>query len=139
MQSVLERGADFRFQAAGVSMTPFIRDRDILTITGRDKQAPRTGDVVALIHPGGKLIVHRIVGRARTGFFIKGDNCRQSDGIFYTEAIAGRVITIERAGRRIHFSLGPEKYLIAFLSRIGLLNNLLLPILRSLKNYIKPN
>ena len=62
IQQVLAKGADFRLRAKGVSMFPFIRDGDLMTITRINPSKIRCGDVVALPHPlMGNLVIHRII------------------------------------------------------------------------------
>ena len=46
MKNVLARGLPFRFRVRGWSMTPFIRDFDVVTVVPLGS-TPRTGDVVA--------------------------------------------------------------------------------------------
>lgn len=144
LEAVLARGASFRFQARGYSMAPFIRDGDILTVAPIAAEARRIGVVVAVVNPArGSLIVHRIVarrgeGRAETAFLVKGDNCRHSDGAFPADSIIGVIASVERRQKKAWFAGGPEKILIAFLSRTGLLNTLVLPALRKIKNTLTP-
>jgi hypothetical protein len=144
MQAVLARGRSFRFRARGWSMTPFIRDGDVITIapaqppdrnprlptsssqSARDLTKARNcdvGRVVAFVStPSRRLVVHRIIGRYNSGFFIQGDNLSgpvtETVGV---EDILGRVVRIERGSRRIWLGLGPERYAIAVLTRAGLL------------------
>lgn len=51
MQDFFSRGASFRFRARGWSMTPFIKDGDIITVTPSAVVQPKIGMVVASIHP----------------------------------------------------------------------------------------
>jgi hypothetical protein len=129
MQAVLSKGRAFRFEATGISMTPFIRDKDVLTITPVSSKAVGVGDVVAfrLRQPRGeRLVVHRLVGRQGRHYLIQGDlaanlithSARESD-------LLGRVVLVERDGKRVRFGLGPERYAIAVLSRFGLLPRVL--------------
>ncbi len=134
MQSVLDRGASFRFRARGFSMNPFIRDKDVLTVSRDIGRPVEVGDVVAVINPGsGTLIVHRIVKKSVNGVLIKGDNCSKPDGMFALERIVGVVKTVERNGRAVWFANGPDKKIIAFISRTGLLNECLMPVFRRIK------
>ena len=61
LTAVLARGSLFRFQARGFSMSPFIRDGDVLTLAPAPDRL-RIGDVVAFINPcNQQLSVHRLV------------------------------------------------------------------------------
>jgi hypothetical protein len=131
MQAVLAHDASFHFRARGLSMTPFIKDGDSITIAPLTQETPSTGKVAAFIQPGSRrLIVHRIIGRQGAAFWIQGDNAAgQSDGLVNREDILGCVTHIERAGRRVYLGQGMERYLIAFLARKGWLE----PILQRLR------
>jgi hypothetical protein len=129
MRAVLDKGASFRFRALGDSMTPFIRDGDMLTIAPARSRAIGFGDVVAfkLRYPGGeRLVVHRCVGQRDRLYHIQGDLAANLvKHIARPADLLGRVVLIERDGKRIRFGLGPERYLIAALSRFGLLPQVL--------------
>ncbi len=121
MQTVHGKGFPFRFSAGGYSMTPFIRDGDVITVSSLASHAPRRGDVVAFVHPETqRLCLHRVLSVHGDSFFIQGDNMpERPDGVIPREAILGRVTGIERAGRRVRLGLGPERLLVAILSRCG--------------------
>lgn len=135
MQDVLATGAAFQFRAKGHSMTPFIKTGDLITVAPASKVKPSLGKVVAFIHPvTAHLVIHRVIARRGSSFLIQGDNISpQSDGWVPSQSILGCVTRIQRDGRRVTFGLGFERYLLAPLSRLGLLH-LLLKILRTLKN-----
>jgi hypothetical protein len=118
----LARGASLRFRAGGASMSPFIRDGDVLTIaplTGR----PRTGAVAAYIRPEtGALAVHRVIGRTRAGILLKGDNERGRD-LVPESSLLGLLVRAERKGRPVRIG-GAVGRLIAGLSRWGALPRL---------------
>jgi hypothetical protein len=121
MQAVHAKGLPFRFNAGGHSMAPFIRDGDVICVSPLVSRAPGAGDVVAFIHPETKLpCMHRVLSVRGGRFLIQGDNMPEKpDGMIQREAIFGRVTRIERAGRRVSLGLGPERLLIAYLSRCG--------------------
>ena len=119
-QSVLKKELPFRFRATGFSMYPFIRDGDIITISPLRNEALRFGDVVAFVHPKlGNLIIHRIFGRRKNSFHIKGDNVPFSNGFVPRKSIIGRITKVEREGKVVSFGFGIERFLIAFLTRGG--------------------
>jgi len=126
LQAVLGRGLPFRFRAKGASMFPFIRDGDIITVSPLSGSVPCIGDVLAFAHPEtGKLLVHRIVGVKGNFFLPKGDNTLDTDGFVPKEGILGCVTNVERDGKVRLLGFGPERLLIACLSRIGILRPLL--------------
>lgn len=128
LSSVTERGTQFRFKAGGMSMSPFVRSGDVLTISPVNSPL-KVGEVVAFRHSnGGRFAVHRIIDTGKQGLLLKGDNCSLADGWISPEAIIGRVTRIERGGRVILFGLGGEQSLIAVLSRTNLLIPLVAPV-----------
>ena len=102
-------------------MTPFIMDGDLITVIPLQNYAPKTGDVVAFISPKDeRLIVHRILARGKNGFIIMGDGVGSKDIMSVrVDNILGRVKKIERNGQQIKFGLGPERVVIAWLSKKG--------------------
>lgn len=107
-------------------MSPFIRDGDAITVAPLTRAKPDVGKVAAFIHPqGGQLVVHRIVGKANGEFLFRGDNSYgQHDGFVQADQVLGTVTGVTRQGKKIYLGSGPERYLIAYVSRIGLLARL---------------
>ena len=121
LQAVLDRGAAFRFQAKGFSMSPFIKDGDILTISPFNNGPVRLGQTIAFLHPGnGKLTIHRIIGISRYRYFLKGDNIFGVDGWVDRECLLGAVSRVQRNSKSLTLSLGWERVIIAFFSRTKL-------------------
>lgn len=129
IQAVFEKGASVRFHAKGFSMWPFIKDGDIVTISPIQGTTPRIGDIIVFTRPESKvLVVHRIVGKRGTMVLAKGDCNTDPDGWIPLANLLGRVVQIKRRGKLHLLSLGPERYLIALLTRVGLLQPLLWPL-----------
>jgi len=117
MGAVLEKGRSFRFEARGESMHPAIRDGDVVTVVPPGGRPPRTGDIVAFVHPEtGGVRVHRVVGRGAGRYVLKGDNALGADPAVGPEGILGFVVGLERDGRRRR--LGPAA-LSAALARLS--------------------
>jgi len=137
MQEVLEKGAMFKFQAKGWSMSPFIRNGDRITIAPLNKEKLTVGKVVAFIQPAsGRLVVHRVIDKRGAAFLIRGDNATgEPDGWILPKDILGCVICVERGRRRVYLGFGPERSLMAFLTRNGWLT-ITLKWLRSLKSTV---
>jgi hypothetical protein len=122
LQAVLNKGKPFRFRAKGFSMTPFVKDGDVVTVAPFSGASPRLGEVVAFIRPEtGKLVVHRIVGKSGDSYLIKGDNVHDEDERIREVNVLGRVVAVERNGQRVRLGLGVERFAIAFLHQRGLL------------------
>ncbi len=122
---VLEKGVSFRFKAKGSSMSPFIKDGAIITITPLKRKLPRIGDIVTFLHPRNRtIVVHRIIARNKGKFLIKADNAYTEDGLFCLDELIGIVTEIEQSGKSSHLGLGPERLFIAIASRLGILQTL---------------
>ena len=120
MTAVLGKGHAFRFLAKGFSMTPFIKDGDVVTVYPFLGRKVRLGEVVAFISPQTQsLAVHRIIKKKQTGYLLQGDNVPEVDGTVPAEKILGFVARVERQGKNINLGLGPERRVIAVLNRKG--------------------
>jgi hypothetical protein len=119
-REILDRGMSFRFAASGFSMSPLIRDGDVITLAPYREASCRTGSVVAFIQPGtGRLVVHRVVGQSRNECRIRGDNIRGAGEAIPHSCIIGQVVRVERGGNPVRFGIGSERIIIALLSRWG--------------------
>jgi hypothetical protein len=123
--AVLARNSSFRFRVRGYSMSPCIRDGDVVTLSVFHAPFNGLGRPAAFRRPyTKKLVIHRIIGASGSGYLIKGDNAFETDGLIPKENILGYVSKVERGGRERAFGLGAERYAIAFLSRTRLLGSL---------------
>lgn len=117
---VIARGKSFRFRAWGFSMSPFIRNGDVITISPKTFRRLLIGDIAAIRHPQSrKIVVHRIIRREVNAYLVQGDNSFEPDGLVPEAGVIGIVTKIERGDRRVVLSLGPERRLIAFLIKMG--------------------
>ncbi len=127
IRAVFEKGKPFRFRASGSSMKPTIKDGDIVTSASSTGRTLDLGDIVLFLRSGpGNPVVHRVVGRKKEGYLLKGDNSMYNDGLIAREQIIGIIKKVERDGKIMTRGLHRSRYLAAFLSRI----NLLQPIAR---------
>lgn len=122
-RAVIARGRPIRFRARGWSMAPFIQDGDVITVSPLSEAGPNVGEVVAFVRPADfHMVVHRVVARHGMSMLIQGDNgIDETDGLIQSENLLGRVTQIERNGRPVRLGLGPERFVIAWLSRTRLL------------------
>ena len=138
LEAVLEKGRPFRFRAAGISMHPYIRDGDVVTVENIQGKVLGIGDVVAALHPqNGRLMIHRIIKKTPDGYKIRGDNTPDSETLIQKDKVYGIVSQISRNGNPVTFGLGLEKYLIAlripFDRNSGFTQPLLRRVLRSME------
>jgi hypothetical protein len=129
LRTVLQKGALARFQARGFSMSPFIKNEDVVTVSPFKGKPPSLGDIIAFVHnETGGLCVHRIVRKTGQFYFTQGDNRCETAECVPGENVLGTVTRVERGGKIVFLGLGPERYVIAFLGRRGLLFPLLFPV-----------
>lgn len=122
IRSAFAKNSSFRFKVSGFSMSCFIKDGDIVTISPLSVSQVGFGKSVAFIRPDiKKLVIHRIIGQNNGCFITKGDNSIEIDGLIPKENILGCVTKIERGGRAVRLGLGPERLVVAFLSKNGIL------------------
>jgi hypothetical protein len=90
-------------------MHPTIRNGDAITVVPLGTSPVRVGDVV-LYRRGPAAIAHRVIrvqsapGRS-VGFVLRGDAARSCDGPIHLAQVLGRVLSVERDGRRVHLDL----------------------------------
>jgi hypothetical protein len=78
-----------------------------------------------------------VVGKKGEYFHIKGDNTLDTDEPIPATNILGRVTGVERKGKEVFFGLGPERFLIAFLTKRGLLSPLFYPVWRMVRPIVR--
>lgn len=125
LRDALGRGASLRFAAAGFSMTPFIKDGDVLTVAPCPPRL-KTGQIAVAVSPAsGSVVIHRIVGIGHDGALIKGDNLGKPDGRVGPGDLLGVVAGVERGGADWRPGVTQHILLVALLSRANLLKPLL--------------
>jgi len=102
---LLGAGTAVRFEAHGGSMSPLVRDGDVLTVRPADPGSIRLGDLVLVTDEHGCPLVHRVVRRAAgpegIRLTVQGDQVSRPHGVIPATRVYGRVTAIKRAGRRI--------------------------------------
>lgn len=122
LKATLAKGLSLRFEAKGFSMTPFIKNGDVVTVAPLNHQPISIGKPAAFIHPlTKKLVIHRVIGRSQGTYLIKGDNIFEPDRSVRKENILGWVSRVERNNREFFWGAGLERLAIALLSRLNLL------------------
>ena len=125
LSKLLKEGRPVQVEVTGSSMTPFIRSHDLATLRPRADERLGIGQVVAVLQPGRRLVVHRVVGRSAGKLVTRGDAASAPDAPAKDADVIAVVGRVERQGRRIRLGLGPERWLLGLLSRVGLLMALL--------------
>jgi signal peptidase I len=131
VKDILRQRADCRLRAIGHSMSPFIKDGDVITVSPMLHSSPGLGDVVAFTQKEtGRLLIHRVIGKSRGSYLTRGDNAPEGDGFVNEANILGRVKKVKREKRKVLLGLGTEKFLIALFTRKGLFLSFVHPIWR---------
>ncbi|MHC4124557.1 MAG: hypothetical protein ACYSSI_13355, partial [Planctomycetota bacterium] len=96
VKSTVRKGAFFRFRVKGFSMSPFIKNGDVVTISPLSNSSTiGLGRIAAFAYPmTRRLIVHRIVGRRFNNYIIKADTSPKIDGLVSRENILGIVVKV---------------------------------------------
>ncbi|HET6494661.1 MAG TPA: S24/S26 family peptidase, partial [Thermoleophilia bacterium] len=82
LRGMRRSGASLRTLVHGWSMTPFIRDGDVVTIAPVGAVGPRLGEMLAVeLAPRSLLVIHRAVGRVNGAWLMRGDNAVAPDGV----------------------------------------------------------
>ena len=130
LTTLLENGAAFRFRATGYSMTPTIRDQDIVVISPLKHLPPRKGEIVAFRHPGNQqLTIHRFIGSRGSLALCRGDNRDIADDPVPLAEIIGVITAIQRNGKR---RIRPDRFSLPTISRCYCLLDLYLKRFRRL-------
>ena len=138
VKDILSKDAECRLEAKGHSMSPFIKDGDVVTLSPLFDYLPGVGDVVAFIRPEtGNLVIHRVIWEKGDSYLVSGGDASCVEGPIKKGSILGRVTKVERKGKKVLIGLGPERFLITFLARKGLLFPLLIPMWRLIRPFAK--
>jgi len=121
IEDTLNRGHSIRFRAPGNSMYPTICDGDLIIVEPIKPAAVIVGDIILYQHKS-KVTVHRVMRILKRSeenlrsalqgpqdrslsetleFFFRGDAAITDDAPVRCEQILGKVVAIERNGRRI--------------------------------------
>jgi signal peptidase I len=99
-EDVLNRGLTLRTQVTGLSMTPFLRGGEILTIKKVGSSPLRIGDLIFFKDRRGFPVLHRIVRKEREKdisiFQTKGDALLSMDDRVFSHDVLGKVCRIEK-------------------------------------------
>jgi signal peptidase I len=105
-QEVLGKGSTLRFRALGGSMFPFIRPGDIITAKSIPPDDLTVGQVL-FYYKDGNFFVHRLKERISNSLIkTRGDNLRFNDNFITPSEVLGKIVMIERKGKRIDMESG---------------------------------
>ncbi|TKJ44842.1 signal peptidase I [Candidatus Aerophobetes bacterium Ae_b3b] len=136
-QEVLGRGRALRFKAKGGSMSPFIRNGDVVEVVSVNGKI-NLGDIILYRSSYGNPVVHRVIRRSKESVITKGDSLPSSDQPVLSRQVLGRVVTIQKNGWRIRLGTPTGRLLNVLLATISPFSFLIYPSLRLLKKPISP-
>ena len=91
----LLRTGRVRFRARGLSMRPFLRDGDVVSVVRADPDHLGVGDVVCYESEPGRVALHRVVDRDADHLVAKGDALAWVERV-PPERVLGRLAAVER-------------------------------------------
>ena len=102
IEQLLEAGEVIQIYPEGYSMYPmFVPGRDAAVIKKADVKKIRRADVVLYRRKGSILVLHRVVKRKGSQFYMAGDNQTEVEGPVEEDQIRGILTAFVRNGRRI--------------------------------------
>ena len=137
---ILKKGHVLRFQARGISMHPFIKDRDVIKVKPVGLEDVKSGDIVFYMSKNKNFIAHRLIKKIKDKnndgkllLVTKGDSCTGFDAALSPSQVLGKVISIERDGKEISMEKGISKLQNFLLSKASPFSFILYPIGRKVK------
>lgn len=131
-QEVLGRGRILKFKAKGGSMSPFIRNGDVVEVVPV-KGKINLGDIILYHSSYGNPVVHRVIQRNKGSIITKGDSVPGSDQPILSKQVLGRVAAIEKNGWRIRLDRPMVRLLNILLATISPFSSLIYPSLKFIK------
>jgi hypothetical protein len=101
---LLRNGHSIRFAATGPSMSPVIRDGDVVTIEPCAEGELRRWDVVYYATPRGPTL-HRVVRLRGSLVEVRGDALDSQGELVPVTAVLGRLVSVCRAGQAVPLSV----------------------------------
>jgi len=104
-RDLLHKDKTLRFQARGFSMTPLIRDGDVLVVKPLGESGLTAGDVVLFTIEPMRMALHRIIrikiAKKQRTYLLQGDQINHPDGWFDHGDIFGLLTQTERNGKLV--------------------------------------
>ena len=101
MKKILEGGGNVTLNPKGISMMPLLRQGKDGVVLKKTDTVPKKYDIVFYTRPDGKFVLHRIVGKRKDGFVLRGDNQIENEYGVNPRAIIATVTHICRGGKVI--------------------------------------
>ncbi len=135
-QEVLSRGRVLRFRAKGGSMSPFIRNGDVVEVVPL-KGKINLGDIILYRSSYGNPLVHRVIQTNKESIVTKGDSVPSSDQPMLSRHVLGQVVSVEKNGRRIRLDSPMGRLLNILFAIMSPISFLIYPPLRLIKRTVR--
>lgn len=95
MNKLFSKEKDLFATFIGQSMSPTLREPEIIKLKPYENRSPKIGDVIFYLPQGkDKSIIHRVIRITKSGIKTRGDNNSQEDDYFlHLNEIKGQVVT----------------------------------------------
>ena len=120
MRLVLEQGGEVSFVTAGVSMLPLLRNRMDTAFLHKPLGPIRRGDVIFYRRDNGKYVLHRVIGRRKDGFVLRGDNLHEKEYGIRNDQVIAVLIAVRRGDRLIPMQSVQNRLYVLFLPLVRL-------------------
>ncbi len=131
-QEVLGRGRALRFTTKGTSMSPFIRNGDVVEVVPV-KGKINLGDIVLHRSRHGNPIIHRVIRKNKESIITKGDSLSGFDQALLSRQVLGRVAVVEKNGWHVRLDRPTIRLINILLATISPFSLLIYPSLRFMK------
>ncbi|MBQ4137807.1 MAG: S24/S26 family peptidase [Clostridia bacterium] len=74
IREVIESGGEFTMKTHGISMKPMLSDGNDSVVLVSVPEEIKTGDVIFYKRDNGQYVLHRVVGKRKDGYVLRGDN-----------------------------------------------------------------
>jgi Predicted transcriptional regulator len=104
VKEILDRGGKVRMEVHGESMLPFLnRERDHVELSSIEYSELRRGDMAFYIRDSGEYVLHRVIRKRSSQFFVVGDSQQWVETLRPDQLIAVAKV-VWRSGRCIDCS-----------------------------------
>ncbi|NQT81141.1 MAG: signal peptidase I [Candidatus Aminicenantes bacterium] len=109
-RNILQKRNSVRFQVKGRSMFPFLQDEDFIIVSPIKNSSIKPGDVLLYSSTENKVVVHRVIKKHKKDnrmiWSVKGDATSGPPEELDIQNVLGKVVSIERTGKRINVDGG---------------------------------
>ena len=95
LEKIIETEGSFSVTVRGDSMSPEVREGDLVTVEKADVRMLRAGDIILCRSRAFGFLVHRVIW-TKGKIITMGDNLTMSDGALGEGDLIGRIVAIRR-------------------------------------------